>query len=159
MKADSQAIKGIKLAAIGALAILVLGAAPAHADDDDRERSPFTERSLEGYWGWSGDGKLVIEETGESVPTVGLGTIYFDGHGGCSVTSYVNINGEAVEPVTSSECFYLVNPDGTGRSEAVFSDPPFEGIAPVVFVIVDKGKEIRFVQNNRFVVTFIAKRI
>ena len=51
-----------------------------------------------------------------------------------------------------------VNPDGTGSSVATFSEPPIVGEAPVTFVIVDRKKEIRFIQNNEFVVTFTARK-
>lgn len=134
--------------------------APAALADDDDDRGPFTERTIRGAWGWTGDGKLIIDpETGQTMHTVGLGIVYFDGYGRCEVTSSVNINGTPQGPITSSSCVYSVNPDGTGQSVATFSEPPFEGDAPVTFVIVNKRKEIRFIQNNQFVVTFVAKRI
>lgn len=134
--------------------------APAALADDDDDRGPFTERTIRGAWGWTGDGKLIINpETGQTMHTVGLGIVYFDGYGRCEVTSSVNINGTPQGPITSTSCVYSVNPDGTGQSVATFSEPPFEGDAPVTFVIVNKRKEIRFIQNNQFVVTFVAKRI
>lgn len=134
--------------------------APAALADDDDDRGPFTERTIRGAWGWTGDGKLIIDpETGQTMHTVGLGIVYFDGYGRCEVTSSVNINGTPQGPITSTSCVYSVNPDGTGQSVATFSEPPFEGDAPVTFVIVNKRKEIRFIQNNQFVVTFVAKRI
>ncbi len=134
--------------------------APAALSNDDDDRGPFTEQTIRGTWGWTGDGKLIIDsDTGQAMHTVGLGIVYFDGYGRCEVTSSVNINGTPQGPITSTSCVYSVNPDGTGQSVATFSDPPFEGDAPVTFVIVDKRKEIRFIQNNQFVVTFVAKRI
>lgn len=139
--------------------VTVLFAFPALADNADDDRGPFTERTIRGAWGWTGDGKLVDPATGQGVHTVGLGVVVFDGYGGCEVTSSVNINGVPMGPITSTSCVYSVNPDGTGQSVATFSDPPIDGDAPVTFVIVDNGKEIRFIQNNQFVVTFVAKRI
>ena len=136
-----------------------LFAPAAIAGDNDDNRGPFTERTIRGSWGWTGDGNLVDPVTGQAVHSVGLGIVYFDGYGGCEVTSSVNINGNPQGPITSTSCVYSVNPNGTGQSVATFSDPPFEGDAPVTFVIVDKRKEIRFIQENQFVVTFVAKRI
>ncbi len=134
-------------------------AAPVSAHDDDHDDGVFTERSIQGTWGWSGDGVVITGDPDKVLPTVGLGTTIFDGRGRCSVTSSVNINGEPFGPVNSTECVYFVNPDGTGHSVATFDSEPFVGEAPVSFVIVDGKNEIRFIQNNQFVVTFIAKRI
>ena len=147
------------LASLAVFSITGPLAPSALADDDDDDRGPFTERTIRGAWGWTGDGKLVDPATGQAVHTVGLGIVYFDGFGGCEVTSSVNISGTPEGPITSTSCVYSVNPDGTGQSVATFSDPPFVGDAPVSFVIVNDRKEIRFIQNNQFVVTFVAKRI
>ncbi len=126
-------------------------------DDDDRRR--FTERSIKGAWGWTGAGTFISPVDGEALPSVGLGTTVFDGVGGCTVTSTVNIAGTIVGPVESDACTYSVNADGTGTSTAMFTDPPLAGEAEVSFVVVDKRREIRFIQHNEFVVTFIAKRL
>lgn len=53
-----------------------------------------------------------------------------------------------------------VNPDGTGSSVAQFANaaPPFDEPVTVAFVIVNKKKEIRFINTNFLVAGFIAKR-
>ena len=140
-------------AALGGTALVM-----ASGDDDDRRDRAFTNRTIRGAWGWSGSGWVVPPVVDEAVPTVGRGIVRFDGRGRCSVQTAVNINGTPFGPVTSDSCTYSVNRDGTGTSVAHFSSGPFVGPAPVSFVISDRGREIRFIQENAFVVTFIAKR-
>jgi hypothetical protein len=60
-------------------------------------------------------------------------------------------------PFTAS-CTYSVNPDGTGKSVAEFSGAPFNGPATVAFVIVDRNREIRFLNTNSVVAGFTARR-
>ncbi len=156
---DTKGLTTLGLAALFATGFMVATSTFADNDDDEDDGPMFTDRSVEGDWGWSGAGTLVFPVDSEQVPTVGLGTTTFDGEGGCSVTSIVNVDGTIFGPVDSDTCTYSVNPDGTGSSVATFSEPPLIGEAPVTFVIVDEKREIRFIQNNQFVVTFIAKRL
>jgi hypothetical protein len=95
----------------------------------------------------------------QPVLTAGLGTVVFDGNGGCVVTTTINVNGTTLGPLTSYTCnTYSVNPDGTGKSVAEFSGAPFNGPATVVFVIVDRNREIRFLNTNSVVAGFTARR-
>lgn len=102
---------------------------------------------------------MIVPPTGsQPVPTAALGTVVFDGNGGCVVTTTINVNGTIIGPLTSNTCTYSVNPDGTGKSVAEFSGAPFDGPSTVAFVIVDRNREIRFLNTNSVVAGFTAKR-
>ena len=120
----------------------------------------FNERSIEGRWGFSGDGLLAGANPEDRVPIAGIGVVTFDGDGGCEITGSNNLNGEII-PVNSEACTYTVNPDGTGLSTAIFPAlgplPPAE--IPVAFVIVDGCRELRFMQQAVIASHFVAKRI
>jgi hypothetical protein len=143
-----------------ALFISVASISASRADDGAR-RGVFTERSIEGRWGFSGEYGVIVSSPSsrtvpQSVPTAAVGTAFFDGRGGCSVTSTINVNGTVFGPLTSETCTYSVNPDGTGTSVAEFSGAPFAGPASVAFVIVDR--EIRFLNTTSVVAGFTARR-
>jgi len=137
---------------------ILIQAANATEDGASQTRV-FTTRSIQGAWGWSaGYGVVVPPAVPEPLPTVGMGTVVFDGQGGCIVTSTLNQNGTVIGPVTSDSCTYTVNADGTGSSVTQFSDPQFPPSSSVAFVIVDHGREIRFITTDFVVGGFIAKR-
>ena len=77
-----------------------------------------------------------------ALPFAGMGRIFFDGQGGCMVSSIGNLNGQSI-PTTSSSCVYSVSPDGTGTSEATFPGTPIADPIPIAFVITDGGDEFR----------------
>lgn len=145
-----------------ALPLFVLGLVAVTwtvASRADAPRPLFTDRSIEGRWGFSGDfGLIVPAPNAAQLPTAALGTVVFDGRGGCVVTSTINVNGTTLGPLTSETCTYTVRPDGTGTSVAEFAGAPFEGPATVAFVIVDHGREIRFLNTNSVVAGFTARR-
>jgi hypothetical protein len=122
----------------------------------DGAKQAFSARSIEGRWGFSGEfGMIVPPAVAQPVPTAALGIVVFDGKGGCAVTSITNINGTIAGPLTSHTCTYSVNADGTGSSIAEFpGQPP----ATVAFVIVDRNREIRFINTNAIVAGFTARR-
>lgn len=127
--------------------------------DDEFRKTPFTEQSIKGAWGFSGNfGMIVSPDNPDPVPSAAVGRVLFDGKGGCSVTTTVNVNGTIVGPMSSDTCTYSVNPDGTGTSVAEFPGDPFNEPASVSFVIVDRKKEIRFMNTTSVVAGFIAKR-
>lgn len=135
----------------------------SNGDDGARRRHgpEFTERSIHGSWGYAGNFAMVVPPAvPEPVPSAAMGTLYFDGKGGCYVTTTINIGGTIFGPADSDTCTYKVNKDGTGTSVAEFpsAPPPFDGSATVAFVIVDKRKEIRFINTNFVVGGFVAKR-
>ena len=82
-----------------------------------KDRQPaFSEKSIKGRWGFSGEfGMIASPSVPQPVPTAALGTIVFDGNGGCTIAATVNVNGKIFGPLTSKTCTYSVNPDGTGR--------------------------------------------
>jgi hypothetical protein len=73
------------------------------------------------------------------------------------VTSVANFNGN-VAKLTSSSCTYSVDPSGMGNAEAVFPGAPVPGPIDVSFVIVDRGREVRFLNTNFILGTFTARR-
>ncbi|MDV3241366.1 MULTISPECIES: hypothetical protein [Methylocaldum] len=141
------------------LTVLLVFVALASSSRADAPRPAFTERGIEGRWGFSGEfGMIVPPAAPQAVPTAALGTVIFDGHGGCAVTTTVNINGTILGPLTSKTCTHSVNPDGTGTSVAEFSGTAFDGPSTVAFVIVDRNREIRFINTTLTVAGFTAKR-
>jgi hypothetical protein len=123
------------------------------------QRKAFSEKSIKGKWGFSGDFGMIVPPSGpQPLPTAALGTVVFDGNGGCVVTTTINVNGTILGPLTSNTCTYSVNPDGIGNSVAEFSGAPFDGPATVAFVIVDHNHEIRFLNTNTVVAGFTARR-
>jgi hypothetical protein len=153
------------VALLSLAAFLVFGALPL-ASKADAPRQEFSEQSIEGRWGFSGDfGMIVPPSAPQPVPTAALsaapaghGTVVFDGKGGCVVTTTINANGTIIGPLASNTCTYSVNPDGTGKSVAEFSGAPFNGPSTVTFVIVDHNREIRFLNTNSVVAGFTARR-
>jgi hypothetical protein len=123
-------------------------------DDDDSQKGNhprYTNRSIQGIWGFSSQLAMFLPPGGgPPVPTAGVGRISFDGKGGCSVTSVVNVNGQTVTSQSSS-CSYSVSPDGMGTSQAVFPGTPISDPVPISFVIVDQGRELLAI-NTRFLV-------
>jgi hypothetical protein len=145
------------MAALTAAGVVVLTVAAARATNDDDDHG-FSNRSIRGAWGYNSSfGVLLPPIVPERTPFVGMGRIVFDGNGGCVVAAQGNLDGQTI-PSTSSSCRYTVNADGTGTSEAVFPGTPIPGPLPVSFVIVDHGKEIRFMNTRYIVATFTARR-
>ena len=128
-------------------------------DDSDRGWPQFSNRSIQGKWGFSGGlGYIVPPDAPELTPVSGLGTVYFDGRGGCVVKSTVNVAGTLVGPATSDSCTYSVNPDGTGVSTAWFSEQGAPESSSIAFVIVEHGRELRAINTDALVGGFVAKR-
>ena len=119
------------------------------ADDSDDH---FSSRTLKGQWGFSAFGTI------GPVPAAAIGRLTFDGRGQCVNVATLNFGG-ALVPLTTNDpngaCSYTVNFDGTGRIEQTFIDPtgtgPF-GTQPAIFdvtlIIVDDGKEFRFIVDD-----------
>jgi len=151
--------------AVIALAAVIAGTSFAWGDRDDGDRSGghgFSNRSVKGFYGFNSSfGLLVANGPNQPVvpalPFTGMGRIFFDGEGGCQVSSIGNVNGQAI-PSTSSSCVYSINPDGTGTSEAVFPGTPIADPIPIAFVITDGGAEFRAVLTKFIVGTFTARR-
>ena len=133
------------LVGVTALVAVLAGTSFAWIERDDggHRGSGFSNRSLKGYFGYNSSYSVLVA-TGPNQPVVpalpfaGMGRIFFDGQGGCTVSSIGNLNGQSV-PATSSSCVYTVNPDGTGTSEATFPATPIADPIPIAFVITDGG--------------------
>ena len=130
MKIESIRRRTAILLAVGIASIFILGAnilpgAYAHKQ--------FTNKSIEGTWGFSGSG------TTSGTPGVAVGLTTFDGNGGCSVKQDFNTP-SGLQTFTSIACTYKVNPDGTGTATATF--PPPVVSSTISFVIVNKESEI-----------------
>jgi hypothetical protein len=122
----------------------------------------FSLRSLKGYYGFNSSFSLFVaagpnQPVVPALPFASMGRIFFDGEGGCRVSSIGNVNGQST-PSTSSSCSYSVNPDGTGTSVAVFPGTPIADPIPIAFVITDGGDEFRAVLTQFIVGTFTARR-
>ena len=151
---------------VGVTALVVVLAGTSFAwnerDDGSRRGNSFSNRSIKGYYGYNSSYSVLVA-TGPNQPVVpalpfaGMGRIFFDGQGGCTVSSIGNLNGQSV-PATSSSCVYTVNPDGTGTSEATFPGTPIADPIPIAFVITDGGDELRVLLTKFIVGTFTARR-
>lgn len=139
-------------------AVMLGLALTATAVADDAGVRMYDARSIQGRWGFGGGGHGVAVPPLGPMPATGLGTIIFDGTGGCSVTSTVNLNGTIIGPIASQKCTYIVNPDGTGSSEAFFGTSQFPNPVRILFVIVDRGNELFIMNVDLFVAGYSAKR-
>jgi hypothetical protein len=144
----------VTIALLG-LAALIVFSAILYADDDEDDRGPFTNSSIRGTWGFSANGTIVPPAADAPIPAVAVGTMTFDGAGGCFIADTININGQSFYR-TSDVCIYTVNPDGTGTIEAQFPGDPEP--VPLSFVIVNKRKELRFIRTDLGVASGVAKR-
>jgi hypothetical protein len=117
----------------------------------------FSKRSVKGTWGFSSEVSYLMPPSAPTAtPNVAIGRVSFDGEGGCEVSNVVNVNGES-QSFTSTSCTYSVKPDGFGEAEAVFPGAPIPS-APVAFIIVDRGRELRFINTKYIVGAFTARR-
>lgn len=144
---------------LGALSITALTARSSPAGDDPvASGHGFSNRSIEGHWGFNSDlGLLLPPVVPEPVPTIAMGRIFFDGEGRCSTYLLTNTNGDTVA-YDSSSCTYSVNRDGIGTAEAAFPGAPITDPLPFSFVIVDRGREILFMNTKFLVASFRARR-
>jgi len=140
------------------IAAAVALTARASLADNEGPGETYSKRSIKGDWGFvSSVGSLLPPAVPAAVATAGIGTIHFDGDGGCTVSTNTNIDGHQAT-FHSSTCHYSVNGDGTGTSEAVFPDSPIAEPIPVAFVIVERGREIMFTNTKFMISTFVAHR-
>ena len=142
---------------VAALAIPGIGIMlPAAVADDDGARV-YSNRSIQGKWGFGVNGHGVAVP--ERAPSVAVGTATFDGMGGCMITLTINVNGTLIGPIPSQSCTYTVNPDGTGLVEVYYGASEFPDPIRGLFVIVDRGREMIIINENIFVAGYVAKRM
>jgi hypothetical protein len=157
MRCNCPAVGAVFLAILG-VSMILASTNKAEGDNDDKGRE-FTTQSIKGTWAFSGGvGYLVPPAVPEALPTVGIGIVTFDGTGGCTVSNTANVNGELFGPFSSDSCTYSVNADGTGASVAEFSAGPAPGAAPVLFVISDNARKLRFIRTDFVVAHFEAEK-
>jgi len=143
---------------VAAVSAIGLTARRSTALDAIAEDEPFSNRSVNGHYGFNSSlGWLLPPASPQAVPAAGMGRLTFDGDGHCQVTSVANFNGN-VAKLSSSSCTYSVDPSGMGTAEAVFPGAPVPGPIDVSFVIVDRGREVRFLNTNFILGTFTARR-
>jgi hypothetical protein len=118
----------------------------------------FNNRSIKGFWGFNSPvGYVVPPGAPQPVPFVGLGRLFFDGEGSCTVENVVNFSGQTSR-FKSASCRYSVTPDGMGTADADFPGAPVPGRVPLSFIIVDHGRELRAIDTNFIVASFSAVR-
>jgi len=146
------------VAVVAAMSAVGLTARRSAASDAIGEEEEFSNRTVKGHYGFNSSlGWLLPPAAPQAVPAAGMGRITFDGDGSCQVTSVANFNGNVVH-LASSSCTYSVGPDGMGTAEAVFPGAPVPGPVDVALVVVDRGREIRFLNTTFILGTFTARR-
>ena len=126
--------------------VVMLGAVLGYAGGAEAQ---FNLASLTGNYGVSGSGTLL------DLPAAVVGLNSFDGTGGCTIQASLTtaLLPGAVIPLTSTQCSYTVNANGTGAISVVFAAPP--GAAGPLsftssFVITDSGNQLPFVLTDSF---------
>jgi hypothetical protein len=138
-----------------AIALTAPKSAAAEGADD---AAHFSNKTIQGQWGYGSTlGQFLPPAVPAPTPATAIGRIFFDGNGSCQVESMTNLGGTLIR-LSSSSCTYSVDPTGFGSAEATFPGAPTSGPIPVVFVIVDHGRELDFVNANSIVGSFTAKR-
>lgn len=136
MKIESTRRRTAILLVVGVASIFVLGASILPGAYAHKQ---FTNKSIEGTWGFSGSGTI------NGTPSVAVGLTTFDGNGGCSVKQDSNTP-SGLQTLTSIACTYKVNPDGTGTGTATFPSPAVS--STISFVIVNKESEILAIRKD-----------
>ncbi len=125
----------------------------------ERRKKKFTNKSIEGTYGFSASGSL-INVGNITGPMVVVGLINFDGNGGGSVKGTANTVQPGKFSFTSTSFSYQVNPDGTGTKKFTFILPNGNvSNVNLSFVIVNNGKEILDIRTDTGVIASgLAKR-
>lgn len=131
------------------LAAIML-AVPSFAD------GKLSNRSVRGDWGFSALGTILPPALETATPAAAVGTIHFDGAGGCFFVDTVNIGGNAVSR-SSTSCSYQL--DGNALGTILVSFPGDMFPTPLSFVVVEGASEIRFIRTDLGVAEGVAKRI
>ena len=142
----------------GIVLALQLTVIPVMASEDRDGSRYFSNRSIQGMWGFSGEATLYPPLAPQPTAFSNMGTTYFDGKGNCKVKVHANMAGDYLGFVNSDSCTYSVNPDGTGSAIAYFSDPSAPPSSSIEFIIVDHGRELRVIYSDPIVGGFVAKR-
>jgi hypothetical protein len=117
-------------------AVTVLAAVLSYAGTSQAD-GPFALRSLRGTWGFSASGTLA------GAPAAAVGLVTFDGAGGCVESARLNAGGVVIA-LTSVQCSYTVNSDGSGSLNVTFAPA---GQFTADLVILDAG-EFHFIVSD-----------
>ena len=153
MKRIGLMIALVAVVLVAALVVRSMITAPVVADTEHRV---FTNKSIEGRWGFSAQGTILPPTLPDATPAAAVGTMNFDGSGGCSITDTENIGGFIIGPQTTETCVYSVNPDGTGTLSFTFPGDPEPGL--VAFVMVNKREVFDIRADSVAVATAVWKK-
>ena len=147
-------VGGVALGALlGGGRLQLVPAVHAENGKDDHRGESCSIARLRGSFGFTTTGSIVAAGPIGLVASVGVLT--FNGLGGVSQDETVSLNGTIVE--RSSVGTYFVDHDCTGNMSITL--PPPAGVSTSNFVIVDDGKEMRFiVTGTGRVITTVAKK-
>jgi hypothetical protein len=141
-----MSVGAVGMAAIFALSvqahngrIQTASTARAEGGRDEHHAAGCSVARLKGSFGFTTTGSILFAGPVGLVADVGVLT--FDGVGGVSQTETLSLNGTPGE--RSSQGIYSVDRDCTGDMTINFSAPA--GESKSYFVIVDEGKELRFI--------------
>ncbi len=137
------------------VAVAVAVAGPALADHGGDELA-FTDKTIQGKWGFSASGTIVPPALPGPTSVVAVGIMAFDGGGLCVITDTINIGGQSIFSRTSESCAYQVNPDGNGTLSAQFAGDP--GPVPLSFTLVNNANKFRFIRTDLGIASGVAER-
>ena len=146
-------VRVIRLLTLAFACAVVAGMHPATAGNDDDPA--FSNRTIEGSWGFVASGTILPPATPSPTPAVAVGILEFDGAGFCVIADTINIGG-ASSSRTSDGCEYAVDPDGRGTLEAQFPGEP--GPVPLSFVVIDNANALHFIRTDLGVASGLAER-
>ena len=160
-----RSIHRLSMAAVGMAAIFALSI-QAHSgriqnistvrpdSDGDEHRLPkCSVARLRGSFGFTTTGSIVAAGPVGLVADVGV--LVFDGFGGVSQTETLSLNGVITQRSSQGEYF----DDGDCTGDMSITLPPPAGLSTSHFVIVDEGKEMRFIVTGAGrVLTTVARK-
>jgi len=157
-----KSIHRISIGVVGIAAIFALSvqahngqivSARAEGEGDEHRVPKCSVARLKGSFGFTTTGAIVA--AGPIGLIADVGVLVFDGFGHVSQTETLSLNGVIAQRSTQGE--YLDDGDCTGDMSITL--PPPAGLSTSHFVIVDEGKEIRFIVTGAGrVLTTVARK-
>ena len=144
--------RATRILGLAVLGLCFVGLSMSQANKSKKGRE-FSNKDVQGNYGFSLNGDAVA---GPIVgPIAGVGQISADGDGNATAVRTLNVGGVVVLRQTAEGTIH-VNPDGTGTSTFLVKTIDPTGFPDAVetfdFVIVDKGKELKFIGTTLGVV-------
>jgi len=120
------------------------------------QKPPPKDELIRGTWGFSAAGMAVAPDASAPTLVAAVGLITFaPDTPECVIHDRVNTGGVFVFR-TSESCTYALAPDGRGAIVAGFAnESEFESLQ---FVLVRKGREMRFIRKDAVVLEGVAQR-